>query len=521
MQGEKMVNGADPQSIHWRSLYKQHLAQSLAKTCDYLQSSESSIIRSHVTSMLTLLEESKSFPELKEIRLKLIDRLHPLPLRWGLSYLWKSRMLEIIDDAAYSLRRNRYLMDLAESYLYSGQMPLALESSARVLRSTSIGKMDAADAIRVQFTALRTMAEPEKADSIYREYGEKFNLFQERDNYSGDDLIAWVKFHLMELEILREKGKTDEALTLVNQMIALSENIDVSSSAFPAELHVHRSTLLWVKARYPDSIQDLEVAIRFYLQEEDLFSAESLKSNLGLVYWTMGEFAKAKKSLTEAIAFYQKCGADQLMAYDIGNLGLVYFAEGNLEQAKQKTLEHIEFSDRIGFATESYRGHANLADILYYFGQYDQAMDEHDLVDDYFRERGSREGYQLGKVWSACCRAKLGKVEKAITELNSILEWCSNHQSRVLEALTHRALAQWLPVSEGEPHLRQSLNLAREQGRQLEEAACLLMLAGELVDPEMQKETWSSGVQILERIGATAWLHGTSIDHPPFIAMFV
>jgi tetratricopeptide (TPR) repeat protein len=521
MQSEQLVNGADAQSIHWRSIYAQHLAQSLAKTSDYVQSSESSIIRSHVASMLTLLEESIPFPELKEIRLRLIDQLHPLPLRWGLSHLWKSRMLEIINDGTYSNRQNRYLVDLAEFYLYSGQMPLALESSARVLRSTPIGRMDAADAIRVQFTALRTMAEPEKADSVYREYGEKFNLFQERNNYSGDDLIAWVKFHLMELEILREKGKTDEALTLVNQMITLYEEIDDAGGAFSAELHVHRSTLLWVKARYPESIQDLEIAIRFYLQNEDLFNAESLKSNLGLVYWTMGEFAKAQKSLSEAITFYQKCGADHLMAYDIGNLGLVYFAQGNLEQAKQKTLEHIEFSDRIGFATESYRGHANLADILYYFGQFEQAIDEHDLVDDYFRERGSREGYQLGKVWSASCRAKLGEVDKAITELNTILEWCSHHQSRVLEALTHRALALWLPLSERASHLRQSLNLARAQGRQLEEAACLLMLAREMVDPKQQKETWSAGVQILERIGATAWLEGSSIDNPPFIPMFI
>ena len=78
------------------------------------------------------------------------------------------------------------------------------------------------------------------------------------------------------------------------------------------------------------------------MKEVDAFNAESLKSNLGLIYWTMGELTKAEKNLNEAILFYQKCGADQLMAYDIGNLGLVYFAQGNLEKAKQKTLEHIQ-----------------------------------------------------------------------------------------------------------------------------------------------------------------------------------
>ena len=71
------------------------------------------------------------------------------------------------------------------------------------------------------------------------------------------------------------------------------------------------------------------------------------------------------------------------------------------------------------------------------------------MIDGYFSLRGSREGYGLGKVWVACCRAKLGDVDSAIKELTEILDWCSRHQSRVLEALTHRALAQWLPANEG------------------------------------------------------------------------
>ena len=69
----------------------------------------------------------------------------------------------------------------------------------------------------------------------------------------------------------------------------------------------------------------------------------------------------------------------------------------------------------------------------------------------------------------------------------------------VLEALTHRALAQWLPEEERELHLRKSLELAREQGRQLEEAASLLMLAHVLKDSDKRGLTWRSGVQILEK----------------------
>ena len=98
----------------------------------------------------------------------------------------------------------------------------------------------------------------------------------------------------------------------------------------------------------------------------------------------MGELDKAEENLVEAIRFYQRCGADQLMTYDIGNLGLVYFARGDLEKAKVKTLEHIRHAEGIGFSTEAYRGHNNLGDILYYFGEFEKAIAEHEEIDKYF-----------------------------------------------------------------------------------------------------------------------------------------
>ncbi len=507
--------------VNWRTLYKTHMEQSLKRMIDFAAASVTAEVGPHLISMATLLEESTLFPSLLDLRLELIHLVHPLPLRLGLSHRWEPRILEIIDTQAYASFQNAYLIDLAEYYLVSGQIVRALSTTERVLKDQSIGSKEAASATRIQFIAYRTLGQPEKADLVHQECGNRHGLFALPDGLSESELPAWLKFHQSELEILREKGKMEEALSLVNQMIVFNEKLKKPQTTLSAELLVHRSTLLWVKARYPEAIMDLHAAINLYSGEGDLFNSESLKSNLGLIYWTMGELDKAEENLVEAICFYQRCGADQLMTYDIGNLGLVFFARGDLEKAKEKTLEHIRHAEGIGFNTEAYRGHNNLGDILYYFGEFEQAIAEHEEIDKYFSKRGSREGYGLGRVWVACCRAKLGEVDSAVYELKTILDWCSNHQSPVLEALTHRALAQWLPEEERELHLRKSLELAREQGRQLEEAASLLMLAHVLEDSDKRGQTWRSGVHILEKIGATSWLKGTSIDSPPFIAMFV
>jgi tetratricopeptide (TPR) repeat protein len=517
-------NRKDPhiiQDVKWRALYENHLKQSLTVLADFVVSHGTVGVRPHLISVITLLEESSVFPRLSELRLQLINLVHPLPLRLGLLYRWEPRMMEIIDSPAFGRVQKSYLLDLAEYYLISGQISRALTTADRVLKDSESTSTEVANAARIQFNAFRTLGQPDKADHIHQECGNKLGLLASQEGLYEDDLPAWLKFQQSELEILREKGKTEEALALANRMITLNEKLKSPHNTLSAELHVHRSTLLWVKARYPESIRDLQFATDLYAREGDLFNSESLKSNLGLVYWTMGELDKAEENLVEAIRFYQRCGADQLTTYDIGNLGLVYLARGDLEKARRQTLEHIRHAEEIGFTTEAFRGHNNLGDILYYFGEYEQAIDEHEEIDKYFSKRGSRESYGLGRVWIACSRASLGEVASAISELQTILEWCSHHESRVLEALTHRALAQWLPLEEREPHLQKSVALAREQGRQLEEAAGLLMLAHVLKVPEQRDETWRSGVRILERIGAISWLKGASIDHPPFIAMFI
>ena len=60
---------------------------------------------------------------------------------------------------------------------------------------------------RIQFVAYRTMGEPEKADLVHQECGNRHGLFTQPEGLSESDLPAWLKFHQSELEILREKGK--------------------------------------------------------------------------------------------------------------------------------------------------------------------------------------------------------------------------------------------------------------------------------------------------------------------------
>ena len=69
---------------NWRSLYQNHLSQSLAKTIIYVKTAGTPAIKTHVISMLTLLEESLVYYPLNEARLMLINALHPTSIALGI-----------------------------------------------------------------------------------------------------------------------------------------------------------------------------------------------------------------------------------------------------------------------------------------------------------------------------------------------------------------------------------------------------------------------------------------------------
>ena len=508
-------------SVNWQQEYIRHLRFRMNASRQFIAGSPKADNAKHLRSFLALLDEARRYPETAEESLALIQCLHPAPLKLGLGSQWISQMQFAIKHLPADQSAGIYRNDLAEFLISEGKFQEAVNETELVLADVLSNGDQISRACRIQFRCFRDMGQPDLADQLVQQQGPRFNAFYPASQVPPELVKGWLWINICRLELLREQGKVDEALKLANEMIDLDVQAGSPDGLMTAELFARRSTLEWVTARYPRAVADVNRSIELYRQEDDLFNAESLQSNLGLIYWTMGEFDLAEKALWAAINYFRRTGALQLLTYDLGNMGLVQFARGNLQLARQWTEEQIAHADKIGFFTEYYRGRSNLGDILYYFGEYDRAIEEHAISDAFFEKRGSREGYGMGVVWVACCNYQLGRKEAALQQLQDVLFWTIENRSRVLEALTRRCLAHFLPFEEREAHLQISLNLVRTQGRQLEEAACLLALAQVTQDEAHRQEIWQEGVGILKRIGATAWLKGHSIDDPPFIPMFV
>jgi tetratricopeptide (TPR) repeat protein len=509
------------QQVHWKDHYSLHLRQRLVQSLFWVGTHPKNEIKSHLRSFLSLLEETRRHPALNQLSLQLIDALHPLPLRWGFGHLWETHLLAALKMLPVDDTGVVYHQALSEIYLSMGAFEKTIEQGLQVLALEIEPSQWAAEACRTLFKCYRANGNPEQADQVLASVGKEFAMDLPAAEISAEKAYGWLKVNQCRLELLREQDQVGQAYQLANDMIWLDGREGSLDPLLTAELYARRSTLLWVRGTYQPAVRDIFRAMELFRQGDDIFNAESLNSNLGLIYWTMGDFVSAEDALRKVIAFYTQSGADQLMNPDIGNLGLVYFARGDITQALHYTKEHITHAEKLGFVAEYHRGRTNLGTLLYYFGEYQHALDELLACQPYYQERGSRDGYRQDLAWIACCEYRLGRQEKALEQLKDVVRLSVESDAQVLEVVTRRCLSQFLSMEERLPHLRRCLYLVEKQNRRLEKAAVLLALAQVLPEQTDRQTTWQEGAALLRDIGCEAWLEGHSLDDPPFIPMFL
>jgi tetratricopeptide (TPR) repeat protein len=507
----------------WPHVYQNHLDQRLDYSLAYLRVSSPAMVRKHIRSFLTLLQEARRYSWLTQKTLQFIAALHPLPVRLGLGRLWEPELLYALAHISNkdAILRFDYHCDLGDVYSFNGQFDKAIAQAKQVLTSSKATSLQRARAVRLLFTCYRSTGQSQAAIRLVDRMKPRFLAHQPAQQIPARTAQAWQCFNQCELELLRERGEIERAVRLVEDMIWLDKRENMPDRSLTASLYTHRSTLLWVLGKYQASAADLNLAIELYRQDEDAFNAESLQSNLGLVYLMMGDLDRAQHALQSAIGFYRRSGSEQLLTYDIGNLGLVYFARGEVDLALQLTNEHIEHAQKLNFISEYQRGLRNLGTVLYYFDKHEQSIEALETCHAYYTDRGSRSAYWLDLVWMALGHNALGEQEKAFGMIHEALDWSIKLESEVLEQLTLRALAELLPIEQRREVLLKSFQLADKNNRAQEKAAVLFTLANIEADPFEAEAQWQAGCEILKKIGAEKWLEGRSIDRPPFIPLLL
>lgn len=509
-------------AAYWQGAYVQHLAARLERSLDYLRDRPAADVHAHLGSYFALLDEARRYPDLNGSALRLIAALHPRPLRWGMGHRWEPVLRFALEHTPRRqvARRAEYRCALADVYLFSGWFEQAIEQAETVLKAPGVPDALVARAAYLLFLNLRATDRAQEATQRVQPLLERFAAGQIVAEMPADRAEAWLTINKCQLDLLRMRGEVDGALGLVGEMVALVERTGCPNPITYAELLVHRSTLLWVRARYEESVADLMAAIAIYRGEEDEFNAKSLLSNLGLVYWTMGSLDAAEEALRSAMAYYHQTGFEQLLVYDLGNLGLTFFARGDLDEAIRLTGEQIKLAERLDFFTESVRGQWNRAIMNFCRGAYAEIKTVYYATLEYYERSANRETYYAHFIWLAYYREKMGEHDAARCLAQEAVRQGRERGLPLLEQIALRCLASLAPEEKREALLQNALELAIRLGRRLEIAAVWLALAGAVSDAPRRQQAWQNGAAILRQIGAQRWLEGHSIDNPPFIPPF-
>ncbi|MFQ5980401.1 MAG: tetratricopeptide repeat protein [Candidatus Heimdallarchaeota archaeon] len=131
--------------------------------------------------------------------------------------------------------------------------------------------------------------------------------------------------------ILWRKGHLNEALTLFQQSLSLSEEIDSKEDISDALNNI--GNIFWQKG-------DLDRALEYYLQSlqlrEEIGNKQKISgslNNIGNIYGEKGELDRSLEYYQNSLILREKIGNKQDIAGSLANIGITYYRKGDLDRA--------------------------------------------------------------------------------------------------------------------------------------------------------------------------------------------
>lgn len=174
-------------------------------------------------------------------------------------------------------------------------------------------------------------------------------------------------------DLLRKKGRHQDALTYVSSALELAEKIKFKKGIGKAHLvkgNIHR-----VKSEYDDALLHFTKALDIYRPLKDKPTMAIIYGNIGLCYSNKGNLAKAIEYYNLDLQTCEELKDKKAMGYSLNNLGLVYSNKGEFDKA----LEYYERGLKLDEDLKNKSGEAislnNIGLVYFDKGNLDKAFD--------------------------------------------------------------------------------------------------------------------------------------------------
>lgn len=511
----------------WTQAFGDHLAERLRWLAGYVDEHrrQPAQLKPYADSLIALIRQVCPYPGLAQPVVNLILALHPLPERWGYWTAWE----EVLQTGASIAASHAWEQQQAELLAYQAQL---LWSCYRCEEAVAVGRRalsiaEASGAVRplgiaggALVSSSGVLGQVAAAEDLLVELLQKTAVHRPTATESDYD-AAMLALENSQALLLRQQGRQDEAIAATQRMVQRVAGKSHISPYRLGDIYVEQSTMLWAGGHYQTAVHALQTAIALFEQVEDTTAAVFARGNLGLVYWSMARYDLAEQGMQQCAAYCEQVNARWRLVNEIGNLAVVYLGQGKLRRALHYAHRHLDLAQRTGHTREVSRAKLNRGAILVYLGEYETARQE--LEESLARVTGESRQELIASVQLdlSLCYAGLGQQETAYRFARQAYARATEMSFPGLTIIALRTLALHGAPKTRVHLLQQALSLARQHGRLSDEAGCLFSLAGLATDKRERAGYWQQATQLLQKMGAAAWLDGRSPDDPPFLALML
>ncbi len=509
----------------WTAFYATRLAAQLERGAALAGDAPAEQLRPRFDSFLSLLNAAAGRPELASRWLRLVDRLHPLPVRWGQWPAWLAVLRQASRSAAslgHAAQQAEYLAYTADLLLNVGQLTGALGSAreAMTLARRAGAGWPLAVGGNAAAAALRSLARYDEAQAVIDEARAGLAAV-EPPQPAARAAMAGALLDLEQMDLLRYFKRLDDALALGEALIERLSVVEGIDSHDLATAYLRRATIIWVSGRYPAAAADLQRAAALFRRADNPLQAVFAEGNLGVVYYSNARYAEAERLMLAAINAAEEANARYRLVSDLGDLSVVYIALGRMDLAYDYANRMVKLATELGNHAELSRGRGNRGYALLGLGRYEEALADIEYSLDLYRQQGRVEGTIVTVIDLVIYLRGIGDETEAVRLAEENYEAARREAFPHLRVVTARCLALFPPPARQRALLEEALALAREHERPMDEAGCLFSLAAVELDAAERTHLYDQAVELLHRMGCPGWLDGKSMDDPPLLPMTI
>ena len=516
------MSNNNPRASKWsntfRDMVEHNLSNSIALVVKNLESPE--LFQNHFESLMSQVQWG--YQCCPEVSANLLLSMHPWPARWALIDSWCYQLELAIGIPDIHLSTKKQLQAcLTDVYLVAGLSQKVIDISKDLFVPGPEDQCEYAKLVTVSggawISALISKGKLSQAEDILQEMEQHLSLA----NQDPQIQMARAILYLQKAILLRHENKLPDALEMLTAVVDSLSPVNPLTRSIFFEAVETRAVFYRASGNYDAALVDLYELQNKYISDGEQLAQSSLHGNRGLVYWSMANYNDAERELLSAIEITEKHKAYPLLSRQLGPLSLIYLAKGEIEKALRFVERQIEIATITNNHFEKTLACANRSCMLIYAHRANEALP--DLLSSLSEMlvQGQKELTISAHLDLAICYYTLGDFPNSRSHAQQAYESSIQGDNKINQMLAMRALALSDDTQESISLLNQALQIAKDNRKVLDEAACLLCLSQIEPNIGLKEKYWTDAACLLERIGAEKWLDGKNIGQPTILPLLL